>query len=550
MSDNLFFLSSLFFFFSAVGNIFYWLYLWQVKEYRSDRLMVHFRETSQGKKLFFNLENLTKILLLALFLVGVFDNQLIAVFRLLVFLTFFYSAINFFIDLIYKKVKYPIFSFKMIFIAVLTFIIVTFLYLFPLAYNFFWILLIDRVLFLIISFLMFILSIPSEIYKEYVVSKALHKRNKFNKLLVIGITGSYGKGSTKEILNKILSYKFKTLATFGTFNTPIGIAKTILEKLNKNTEIFIVEMGAYVRGEIKRMCLLVKPTIGILTAVNSQHLSLFGSLENIKCAKFELIEYLPPKGLALLNANNENTLDLWKKTKKNKIAYFSQYKNYSKYIDEKITEFDCIAKNIKVNKFNIVFDVLIKSKNFTMSSLKVNLVGRHNAEILLPGIYLADYLGMTEKEIRNSLKTIFPLKKTMEPYILSTGTVLIDDTYNANPSAVFAALSYMNTLRGKKALVLQPMIELGEMTHQAHYEIGYEIGKTCDYLILTNSNFYKDIQNGVSKAKRKCEILVLNPREASFFINNNFPTENDVVVFEGKESAFIFDLLDKKKVFN
>lgn len=536
----LFFLTSLFFFASVISNSFYWLYLWQVKEYRLDRLIIHFKETLQGRSLFLSFDNLFKLGLLFFYLFGLFGDRSLLAFRLLVAFAFFFSFYNFVRNLILKKVRFPVFTFKILTILLVSLSILFLLYVFPAAYKFSWLIILDRTFFFLVAGLFFLFSIPSDLYKDYIVYKAVQKRNKFKKLLVVGITGSYGKGSTKEFLSSILSSKFGVVKTFGTFNTPVGIAKTILLDLGKKTDIFVVEMGAYSMGEIAQMCSIVRPRIGIITAVNSQHASLFGDLKNTMAAKFELIESLPKNGLALFNGNNPNSQALAKNTKKG-IVYFANYQ-HSKH-EKSQDNFGIVASSVRVGKFNISFGVEITGRK--LGVFKANLIGRQNIEALLPGIFLADYLGMEEPEIKKALAAIAPLKKTMEPYKSLGGTVYIDDTYNANPQAVEAGLEYMRVFNGKKALVLQPMIELGKYAKESHYSIGKKIGQVCDFVLLTNQNFFADLAKGVAESRRKCKIMIESPKKAAEFIRHNFGRD-DVVVFEGKEAAFILDLLEKK----
>jgi len=141
---------------------------------------------------------------------------------------------------------------------------------------------------------------------------------------VIGITGSYGKSSTKEFLATILSAKYKVCKTSANRNSEIGVAETVLRELKPEHEIFIVEMGAYRTGEIKAICDIVHPTIGVLTAVSEQHLALFGSLEATKKAKYELIEALPENGIAIFNADNRATRELAEQTLKPKRLYSTE----------------------------------------------------------------------------------------------------------------------------------------------------------------------------------------------------------------------------------
>lgn len=523
-----------------VRTIIYWLHLWQIKEYRLDRLLVHIRETQQGRSIVFGFEPVAKTAVIIFYFFTIFYAEYYPLIPFAVIGIFLYESIRFIVDIFQNKVKLPVFTPKLIVIAVITALIV---YLFLQVYlldQFFWFVFVDKFVIWIIALLIGLFSFPSMFYKDTQINRAIKKIRKHKKLLVIGITGSYGKGSTKEYMYSILSSKFNTLKTPSTHNTPIGIARVILSKLTKGTEIFIVEMGAYKIGEIAEMCDFVQPKIGVLTAVNEQHVSLFGSIENTKMAKYELIESLPSKGIALFNGNNEIVYDLFRQTRRRKkYLYFTGNKQND---DAQI-----YADNIKVHSSFLTFDVNIGSNK--IKNLRVDLVGDHNIQNILPGIFLGHHLKMSVKEIAESIKTIKPLYKTMEPFNGKNGVLYIDDTYNANPASVTSAVEYLSHQKGKKALVLQPMIELGKNGKKDHYEIAKKIGSVCTHLYLTNKNFYKEIKKGIKDSGNKCKLMLLTPKQTSKEIVGMFG-EKDVIVFEGKESQSVFDLLSHSPVYS
>jgi UDP-N-acetylmuramyl pentapeptide synthase len=154
---------------------------------------------------------------------------------------------------------------------------------------------------------------------------------------------------------------------------------------------------------------------------------------------------------------------------------------------------------------------------------------------------------MKDREIRSAIFELRPIKKTMEPFKNNKGVVLVDDTYNANPKSVESAVLYTKLYKGKKVLVLQPMIELGENASKRHYEVGILIGEICDYLFLTNDNFYEEILQGIKESRGKCKVFVLSPVKIKDFVEEHF-RRGDVVVFEGKEAANALGLIAKEKI--
>ncbi len=537
--DILFTVTYCLFIIHLVRTIIYWLYLWQIKEYRLDRLIVHVRETKQGRSLVLGFEPVAKTAVIFFYFFTIFYSEYYPLVPWAVCGIYAYEAVRFLLDIIQKKVKLPVFTPKLILIAGGT-VALVFLFLFiPLLDRFFWLVFIDKLVVGIIAVLMGLFSFPSIFYKDTQINKAIKKIRRYKKLLVIGITGSYGKGSTKEYMYTILSSKFNTLKTPSTHNTPIGIARVIISKLNKSTEIFIAEMGAYKIGEIAEMCEFVRPKIGVLTAVNDQHVSLFGSVENTKRAKYELIESLPSDGIALFNGNNENSSELFRHTRRRK-KYLYYTGNKSQHNAQ------IVAHNVKVHPTFLTFDALVGNKEYRR--LRVDLVGEHHIQNILPGIFVGQQLKMTKSEITEALRLIKPLYKTMEPFIGENDVLYIDDTYNANPASVLSAVEYLSHQKGKKVLVLQPMIELGKNGKQNHYEIGQQIGKVCDHLFLMNKNFYTQIIKGINDSGNKCKVTVASPKKMSELIKQEYGTK-DIVIFEGKESQSVLDLLIHNPVY-
>lgn len=521
----------------TVRNIFFWINLWQLKEYRFDRLFIHLRETSQGKNLLFSPLSITKILGILLYGVVVYDYNLLLFYKIFVSLIFVVQGYFLFKEIFSKNIKFPVFTLKAnsIFLGVILLILL--LFVLSILERSLWILVLDRITPILVAIMVFIFSFPSEFYRDIKIEKAINKISKHKKLLVIGVTGSYGKTSTKDYIAQILEKKFKVLKTKENNNTPIGIANTILSGLEKDTQIFVVEMGAYKKGEIWQMCQIVKPKIGVLTAINNQHLSLFGNIENITEAKYELINAIPKNGLAMFNGNNPGIFDLYQKTKKNKILYG--------IINNDDKNFDISASDIKVNKENIEFTVNLKDKHLKM---KANLIGAQNLQNILPAIYLAKYLNMTDEEIIEAASSVFQVRKTMILDKLSNGLTIIDDTYNANPDAVVAAINYSKIYRGKKFLVLQPMIELGKGAETDHYKTAKEISKKCNFLFLTNKNFNKSIIKGIKDGGGNCFVKVATPGYISRFISSSI-SKGDIAIFEGKEASFVLEKLKKRVDF-
>ena len=313
--------------------------------------------------------------------------------------------------------------------------------------------------------------------------KAMKKLKNMNNLKVIGITGSYGKTSSKNILNDILSVKYNSLPTPKNLNTPYGLIMTINNNLTKFDEMFIAEMGAYKIGEIKELCDLVHPTYGILTRIGTAHLELFGSQENIQKGKFELIESLPSNGVAVLNRDDPLQVN-YKLRNKVKILWIG--------IDN---DCDYKATNIHVTNKGTTFDLLIKGDK-TKYHFSTKLLGYSNIYNILAGIALGHYFGISVNELIGAVKSVNPVPHRLE--IKNNGDVYyIDDAYNSNPVGSSMALDVLNLMPGKKIIVTPGMIELGSIEYEENKKFGSHIAEVCDEVILIGKDQTKAIYDGL-----------------------------------------------------
>ncbi|PIV45323.1 MAG: hypothetical protein COS25_00470 [Candidatus Nealsonbacteria bacterium CG02_land_8_20_14_3_00_37_10] len=422
----------------------FWLWLWQLKEYHTGRFLAHF-ETQKIKK----------------------------------FLSSFW------------RLKYPKFTKKIISIF-LSGTLLAILWLF--SFSGIGLIILAP---LFSSLLVLLFQIPTVFWRKIIINKARKKREQFKDLLVIGITGSYGKTSTKEFLATILSEKFKVLKTKEHQNSEIGISQCILNDLKEEHEIFIAEMGAYNRGGIKLLCDIAKPKIGVVTGVNEQHLATFGKMENLLSAEGggELIESLPEDGVAFFNAENKHCLELYKRTKIKKFLY---------------------------------------GENATFAG----------GENILGAMAAAKELGMTDEEISRGVEKIenkFPgiqIKKGIE------GINVIDATYSANPDGVIAHLEYLKNFTGRKIIVMPCLIELGSASKEVHKKIGKKIAEVCDLAIITTRDRFKEIKDGsASSPQGGAEVLfVENPQEIfekiKSFLEGDLSSEasakEDVILLESR----------------
>ena len=356
------------------------------------------------------------------------------------------------------------------------------------------------------------------VYLKY-KHQALKKLKSMN-IPVVGITGSYGKTSSKNIINDILNVKLNSFATPKSFNTPYGLINSINNYLDKFNDIFIAEMGAFRIGEIKQNCKIVKPKYGIITTIGEAHLESFGSRENIMKGKFELVESLPKDGLAILNGDDEYQLK-YKIKNKCDVLWIG--------IDNK--DVDLYATNIKLSGSGTTFDCVFKGdkKKYTFNT---KLLGKHNVYNILAGILLGKELGLSIEELKRGVSSVKTIEHRLE--LKKYGNInIIDDAYNSNPVGSKMAVEVLGLMEGTKIIVTPGMIELGPKQYELNHKFGEYISEVCDYVILIGEKQTKPIFDGLLDNNfDKKKIFVLNDVRDAFPLMNRLASKDTYVLLE------------------
>ncbi len=333
---------------------------------------------------------------------------------------------------------------------------------------------------------------------------AKNKLASMNNMEVIGVTGSYGKTSTKNVLYDILNIKYNVYKTPANYNTPFGLMITINNFLDIYNDYFIAEMGACKRGDIKELCDLVKPKYGILTRVGLAHLETFGSEENIQKTKFELIESLPTDGIGILNGDDEKQL-----------SYKVENNCTIKWIGIDNHNVDCYATDIELSSKGTKFKVKFKDEKDTFD-FETKILGRNNIYNILAGITLGKELGISIKDLIRAVKRVTPVEHrlSMTKYY---DINIIDDAYNSNPMGCKMALEVLKMMPGKRIVVTPGMIEIGSKEDEVNKEFGREIALSADEVILIGEEKTKPIYEGlIEKKYDKTKIHILNDVMAAF----------------------------------
>lgn len=503
-------------------------YLWQLKEYRMDRMM-DLLSTPRGRGYFFNIFFVIQFSIVVAVFILRSDRTALEFLAYILFIVFLAQALRTSVEVFTRSIRRPKLTLKALgifMIAVLSAFAITWYFLLPDVVEpdrFSLVLtltLVSLILSDLVSISVFLFNLISEPLKRRTYRLAREKIDTMKDLTVIGITGSFGKTTTKEFLTRMLSEKFHVLATKGNTNTEMGVANEILKRLKPEHQIFIVEMGAYKKGEIKIICDMVHPKIGIITAVSNQHVGLFGSVNNIAEAKFELVESLPEDGLAIFNADDRIVMELSEKALCRKIFYS---------VDK---EADVCANDVRMSQEGIGFTLKIDDIE---SPVVARIAGGHNASNILAAVCAAREMGLTLNDITHAISKLELPKHNFVLY-RSGENVIIDSSYNTNQVGCEYAMMYLKKMfpDHTRVIVFPGILELGNVSRDIHTELGMFAAKTCHHLIISSDDFAEPLMNGfdyVAHGDQK-SIVLTNPQSVAKYIRS-LPG-NKVILFESR----------------
>lgn len=286
---------------------------------------------------------------------------------------------------------------------------------------------------------------------------------------LIGLTGTNGKTTTKELISGVLSKKFRTHATGGNLNNHIGVPLTILG-ITAETEMAVIEMGASHSGEIATLCNIARPDYGVITNIGKAHLEGFGSFEGVIRAKTELYDYLEQtNGIAVVNYDDNLLM---------KLSGRLQRRTYGQHMKA-----DCRAEMISAIPF-------LKIK-WRKNQIMTRLYGDYNFENIMAAICIGDLLGVEEAGIADAIASYTPANSRSQLLVTSKNRIFLD-AYNANPSSMLASIRNFEMQESAyKALILGDMLELGEASYEEHLKILQAIKGKFDKVILVGSEFKK-----------------------------------------------------------
>lgn len=351
---------------------------------------------------------------------------------------------------------------------------------------------------------------------RYFINDAKKKLKQASGLTVIGVTGSYGKTSVKFYLQTLLQGHFNVLVTPESYNTPMGVVKTIRESLQLTHELFVCEMGARYVGDIKEICENVHPAHGVITSIGPQHLETFGGMEHIVDTKFELADALPEGGFLFLNGDNEWIVErsgryhkteagkegaLEERSLKEGSSKEGKQKEQSAVMGDRKVIFyrnqssgeGYRAGNLRLSQLGTEFDVT--APDGVTETFQTRLVGEHNVINIIGAIAVAHTLGISLRELKVPVRRLQPIPHRMQ--MLEQGNVtIIDDAYNSNPVGSKAAVETLAMFDGIRILITPGMVELGREEDSYNYKFGTYAAKCCDYILLVGREHVRPIREG------------------------------------------------------
>lgn len=348
---------------------------------------------------------------------------------------------------------------------------------------------------------------------------ATYKRSLYN-IPVIGITGSVGKTSTKDIIASVMSKKYNVLKTMGNYNNQIGLPLTVLGL--KEHDAMVVEMGMSELGEISNLTKIAKPTVAVITNVGTAHIGILGSRENILKAKLEILEGLEENGTLVIN-NDNNMLHNWNNVNKNEkynVITFGLENNS-----------DVMAKDIVMTEKGSTYKIDVNNKEYNVN---ISVGGTHFVLNSLCAIAVGNLFGIDMEDILDGIANFELTKRRMEVETNKQGITIINDCYNANYDSMKAAIEYLGTIKAnKKIAVLGDMLELGEYSTMLHEKVGEEVAKNKIEILITVGDISKAIaKKAIEEGLNKDNVYSFNNNNEVIDFLKNTLQKDDVVLIK------------------
>ena len=357
-------------------------------------------------------------------------------------------------------------------------------------------------------------SVQRGYYREAV--EQLHRVAPF----VVGITGSYGKSSSKAMLAHLLQFHAPTLAATGSINTVMGVTRHLREDLVPGHRFLVVEMGAYAVGSIARLCALTPPAAGLITAVGDMHLERFGSTDVIRQAKSELAQAVPPGGLLVVNADSPNALVIGKQFSDRRVLLYGE---------ESREDLATRVEDVRFTKQGSHFVLRTQSRTYTCFT---PVLGRPIVRNLAGAFTLATAVGADPDVMVAAFRTLKPVANRLE-LVEDAGVTWIRDAYNSNQFGFRAALEVAADLPASRRFIVTPgVIELGASQHEVNKALSRAAAAVCDHTVVVANANRQAFVEGHCEAGREGRLVVVDNRTDAFAWLHEHLQDGDIVILE------------------
>ena len=360
-------------------------------------------------------------------------------------------------------------------------------------------------------FLFFILCVillwPADyLFKSWLKARARARIEKYPQIKIIGVAGSYGKTTIKEVLKAVLSARFKVISTSESVNTPVGISRWILKKITPEVDVAIVEMGEHYSGDIREICEIAPPDIAVITGVNEAHLERMKSMETVESTIFEAVSSAKPGALVILNGDDARIRE--------------SYKKYA-WPDHKILEYR--ASNIHAPNFN-VNGMYWGFKIDESEEVKLHLLGEYALGDADCAIKIGQSMGMSLVEIKHGMEKVRPVEHRLQPSVSPGNILVIDDAYNGNSAGAAEAIKVLSRFADRRKIYITPgLVETGKAAKEVHVQIGRQLAGVADVVILIRNSVTGYIEEGI------LSVIARNTSDEAISTSGRLPRPSDAL---------------------
>lgn len=340
---------------------------------------------------------------------------------------------------------------------------------------------------LFLSVSLILLKPADYLMKYYFIGRARNLLQKQKNLTIIGIAGSYGKTTFKNILAAVLTYGPKVQVTPESVNTTVGIAQWLLRCYDKETRVLIIEMGEHYRGDIKDICFLTPPKIAVVTGINEAHFERLGSLQQAAATIFEISQNAAENPWILMNADDKRVRENYKSYTQNQSIAFYSSTNHP------------LSPNGSDNVFFDQDKLCWYFKTDKWGEISVPLLGHYAIGQTIGAMQIAERLNIKPEQIRQGLLQLQPVPHRLQPILSAQDVLVIDDSYNGNPDGFNEALNVLKTFSSRRKIILTPgLVETGPQNQKIHQHLGQIMASVVDLAILVENSATPFIAQGLT----------------------------------------------------